>query len=281
MGTRYYLVSFDEALKAVRVSLLWKIGLVGAVVGVVAGVGLLSAFRGAAGEAITEKPSPHAITPELPRVSMVTLFWPPYTGEDLPYGGESTKIIRSVFESAGYQVDVGFVPWPRALSMFDQSQADIIYPEYPERSAKDGCLQSMAYQETALALLERRDTPIRWETLEDLRRYTLGVVRGYLNSPDVDARIADGCLTVEEDNSDAGNIRKVAVGRIAGAFIDPEVFSHLMEQEISLLPLRDLLQINPKIIAPRTLHACFHDTERGRALLALFNQAIKERQTQD
>lgn len=261
-----------------RISLLWKMGLSGCLAVLLVGGGLLFLLRGASGEAVIQPVSSRAAVADVPRVSMLSLFWPPYTGEELPYGGESTKMLRSVFESAGYQVSLGFVPWPRALSMFDQNQADVIYPEYPERSEKDGCLQSLPYHYTSLVLLERRDNPLRWNSLEDLRHYTLGVVRGYLNSPEIDGMIAKGLLKVEEDNSDAGNIRKVAAGRIDGAFIDPQVFDYLMEKEVSLLPLQDLVQTNPQVVAQRSLHACFHNTERGRHLRALFNQAIREQE---
>ncbi|GAB3444942.1 substrate-binding periplasmic protein [Insolitispirillum peregrinum] len=209
-------------------------------------------------------------------IQMLTLFWPPYTGEALPYGGESTRILRSVFEREGIPVEVGYVPWPRALTMFQQKQADILYPEYAERAGQDGCLLSQAYQVTSLSLVERRDMPLRWNLLSDLSSYTLGVVRGYINSPGVDALVRTHRLQVEADNNDTTNIRKVAAGRIDGAFIDPQVYRYLMEQDVSLQPLRDLVRLGGKSVALRTLHACFQDTERGRHLRDIFNRAITE-----
>lgn len=252
-----------------------------AAVGVLAAIlvagGLFAARNsGASGEAVHAPPLP-GTSPASPQpIRMLTLFWPPYTGETLPYGGESTRILRSVFEREGIPVEVGYVPWSRAMTMFQQQQVDILYPGYPERAGQDGCLLSAAYQTTSLSLVERRDTPLRWNLLSDLEAYTLGVVRGYVNSPGVDALIRAHRLKVESDGSDATNIRKVAAGRIDGAFIDPQVYRYLMEQDVSLQPLRDLVRLGGKSVAVRTLHACFQDTDRGRHLRDIFNRAITE-----
>lgn len=242
----------------------------------VAGGLFVARNSGASGEAVHASPPP-GTSPASPQpVRMLTLFWPPYTGEALPYGGESTRILRSIFEREGIPVEVGYVPWPRAMTMFQQQQVDILYPVYPERAGQDGCLLSVAYQTTSLSLVERRDTPLRWNLLSDLEAYTLGVVRGYANSPGVDALIRAHRLKVESDGSDATNIRKVAAGRIDGAFIDPQVYRYMMEQDVSLQPLRDLVHLGGKSVALRTLHACFQDTEQGRHLRDIFNRAITE-----
>lgn len=243
--------------------------------------------RGASGEVATptaEESNENAslstaLTPEGLRgsVSLLTLFWPPYTGEDLPFGGENTRIVRSIFEAEGFETTIAFMPWSRGLTMFHQQRVDALFPEYPERGNEDDCLLSAAYQQTTLNLIEPRDAPLHWEQLSDLRPYRIGTVRDYLNSPEIDAMIAAQSLTIEQDNSDITNIRKVAAGRIDGALIDPAVFQYLMENEISLQPLRDLVQVNPKPVAQRTLHVCFHHTPRGEKLREIFDRAVHER----
>jgi polar amino acid transport system substrate-binding protein len=55
------------------------------------------------------------ITPVHAReITMRTLNWEPYDGEELPRQGFFTELVGTAFERAGHQVKVEFMPWARA-----------------------------------------------------------------------------------------------------------------------------------------------------------------------
>jgi polar amino acid transport system substrate-binding protein len=208
-------------------------------------------------------------------IHFASLYWPPYVGKNLPFGGTDAKILRDAFAAEGLKVVIDYVPWPRALALFESGRVDGVFPEYPEgEQSYRSCALSRPYKLTQLSIAESSFAPLTWNTVADLTRYRLGVVRGYLNTPDFDALVANGLMTVEAETSDVINLRKVAGQRIDGALIDPEVYRYLAETDVSLQPLLHLIQLNPKPLAERTLHVCFSKTPRGKALRDIFHHRL-------
>ena len=52
--------------------------------------------------------------------------WPPYTGETLPGKGIATEIVVTALRRAGYETQVTFVPWKRALKGTIDGTYDIL-----------------------------------------------------------------------------------------------------------------------------------------------------------
>src|SRR3990167_6079785 len=65
-------------------------------------------------------------------IRLASLEWPPYTGAQLPDGGESTATLKAAFAAAGYQLEVDFLPWERALALAKAPNSGYAgyFPEY-------------------------------------------------------------------------------------------------------------------------------------------------------
>jgi len=50
-------------------------------------------------------------------VRLATLEWAPYTSESARHDGATTEVVRRAFEAMGYQLEVVFYPWERAIKM--------------------------------------------------------------------------------------------------------------------------------------------------------------------
>ena len=48
-------------------------------------------------------------------LSLATLNWAPYVGEDLQGYGFTTEMVTRVFAHSGYRASVTFMPWARVL----------------------------------------------------------------------------------------------------------------------------------------------------------------------
>ena len=181
------------------------------------------------------------------RVSLATLNWAPYVGEDLEGGGFTTEIVTRVLEHAGYRASVAFMPWARVLRHVARGDCDAMYPAYfsEERSRVYALTRPFAL--SPLVLFKRKEDPISYRRLRDLEGYRIGVVRGYVNSPAFDA--AD-YLEKEPTTSDESNLRKLYRGRIDLAVVDLYTAQHLLETRIpqaraALEHLDPPLQIKP------------------------------------
>jgi polar amino acid transport system substrate-binding protein len=163
------------------------------------------------------------------QVMLAATEYPPYYGELLPDQGVITEIIRAAFKQAGYDVKVKFLPWKRALEMTRKGEFDALFTGW-YRKARE---QWFAFSDplpisNEIGFYKRKDRNISYKTIEDLRPYKIGVVRGYSNPLEFE----QAKLATEEVTEDRLNIQKLAVGRIDLVLIDKIIGRHIMDTEL-------------------------------------------------
>lgn len=186
----------------------------------------------------SEAPTPRTVT-------LSTTEFPPYCGAALPGGGTSTRIVTEAFQRAGYAVEIRWLPWARALDYGKAGTVDGVLCIWhaPEREAF--FLYSAPLPGNEIGFFRRRDRPVQYQSLSDLRGLRIGIVRGYANPTAFNA----AALPTEEAVDDLTNLRKLVAGRIDLALIDRGVALHLIDTE---LPAQrgQLLWLGPPIDAP-------------------------------
>jgi ABC-type amino acid transport substrate-binding protein len=169
-----------------------------------------------------------------PVVRLATLEWEPYIGTRMPDQGYVAALMHAAFADQGYQVEITFYPWARALHLARTGAVDGLMPEYFNPSREVEFEYSAPFPGGPLVLYKRRGDAIAFATdpathqdaaLRALQARRFGVVRGYLNTPTFDAA---SYLAKEEANDDATNLRKLVYGRIDLAVIDRRVAEHLI-----------------------------------------------------
>lgn len=208
-------------------------------------------------------------------VTLTSLEWCPYSCSHEPGQGVSTQILREAFKLQGYELEVRFLPWNRAV--YDaRNDAGVAgyFPEYQGDVKEFQLSAPVGYG--PLGLVEPVDKPLEWKSLDDLSSVTLGVVSGYLNSPELDKRIASGRQAVDVSMDDATSLRKVAAGRIGGAVVDAHVFHYLLSHEASLQSAKAKLRMNPRMLDNKSLHVAFADTDLGRKMSAVLAEGLKK-----
>lgn len=209
-------------------------------------------------------------------VSLTSLNWPPYTGFYLPGKGVTSFVVQRAFEEEGFDTSIHFFPWKRAVSLAERGDSHIgFFPEYPTTKHGKAFLFSEPVGDSVLRFIETVDAPIKWDTLDDLSGLLVGVVAGYVNTPEFDALVADGTLHVDATGTDVLNIRKVASGRVHTAVIDERVFRYLMKTEAQLADLTGKVRLSQKPLGNLTLHVCFRNTPTGQRLLEVFNRGLE------
>ncbi len=218
---------------------------------------------------------PFSARAEAPVVTLATLNWKPYVSEELSNGGFTTEIVSRAFQRAGYRVEVHFMPWIRVLAEVKKGAFDAMYPAYHSERRSRVYALSNPIANGPLVLCKRSDRPIEYASLDDLKPYKIGVVRGYVNTPAFDA--AD-YLDKRLVNSDKQNLLKVLTGRIDLAVIDKYTALQIIETSIpkaegKLDFLEPPLQVKP-------LYVGFCRKPGYRKRLEAFNRALKEMKSQ-
>jgi polar amino acid transport system substrate-binding protein len=220
--------------------------------------------------AASAQPKP---APAKPVVRLATLDWEPYIGQKLPEQGYAAALVREAFKDQGWNVQIEFYPWARALHLAKTGELDGLMPEYFNSSRKNEFVYSFPFRGGPLVLYKRKGEAIAFNTdpakdqdraLRALKDKRFGVVRGYLNTPVFDAAFY---LNKEAASDDATNLRKLVYKRIDLAVIDQRVAEYLIRTQYpgyagKLEPMLPALADNPLYIA-FSLKSARHNAARA------------------
>nr|WP_321403524.1 transporter substrate-binding domain-containing protein [uncultured Desulfobacter sp.] len=162
-----------------------------------------------------------------PVLRLATDPWPPYaTGQ---IGGAL---------ASGYALDIGteiskrihcslkadLLPWQRVLVCMKNGTYDITFPiqRKPAREAFMVFTNVILEDRVFLWHLKtRKDNLCTWQTIDDLKPYTIGIVSGYTYREKMDDAIENGVIKTEKVNSAEYNLKKLLCKRFDG-FLESE-----------------------------------------------------------
>lgn len=205
-------------------------------------------------------------------VVLTTLEWPPYTASNATDGGTSAAVVTAALAAEGVSVRYVFLPWSRAIDTARRGGADGFFPAY-RRPANREWVVSNPIGSGPIYFVERRDRPIAWNSYDDLRDRLIGIDSGFVNTPEIDSRLADGRLHGDVSLTDGQNLSKLANRRIDLAVIDGNVFTFLAAKP-EFRTIAPLLRLQAKPLESMALFVDFRNTERGRHFRDLLNRGL-------
>jgi len=215
-------------------------------------------------------------TTQAKSLALTSLNWPPYTGSSLKDLGVTSKIVALALYSVGLELNVVIFPWQRAvLTAKSDKNFQGYFPEYYDQAIEKEFFFSDPVGSSPLGFIERKDKPVTWETLDDLKGLRIGTVKGYVNTAEFDAKVASGALDAEAVVDDVTNVKKLAAGRLDIAVIDKYVYEYLLNTDPELAPLKAKLHFNSRILENKKLYVCLRRDPEGEAALEQLNQGLK------
>lgn len=209
------------------------------------------------------------------QVKLTSLEWPPYTSESLKEQGASVAVAKAAFEAMGHELIVEFYPWKRAVHLAKEDSAyDGYFPEYFSEELKKDFILSEPMGSGPLGFAELKSNPVTWNSLEDLKRFRVGVVGGYVNTAEFDEMVAKGQLKASVASDDVKNILKLASGRSDLAVVDQNVLSFLLSSDASLKSAAADIQFNSRLLEDKQLYVCFKKGPRGEKISKIFNEGL-------
>lgn len=119
-------------------------------------------------------------------ISIATSEWLPYCGRFLANYGIEPEIVAAAYQRMGYKTNFNFMAWSRALKDVNEGKYDAVTSaSFTEERARD-YLYSESYMNSPAVFYKRKGSPITWRSLEDLKPYKIGVIKGYSYSPEFD-----------------------------------------------------------------------------------------------
>lgn len=251
---------------------LWRVLLALALmpVGVVMAVDLQTA---APSIAMTELSAQHKV------LRLVTESWPPfaYECESKPCGVD-VELVVHVLATLGYEVQIQFVPWPRALARIQAGEADAILDiSKGESNEREHYLlfPGEPLSISSNSLFYRKSEPFVYEGLTSLRGKRVAVVRGYNYSSNF---MSATFFSRDPGVSHEQNMKKLVRGRVDLALMDTAVGIHL----IRTLHVEDQIAQDPTLFISGKLYLAFASRPEYANLVSGFErELIAFKQTAD
>ena len=206
------------------------------------------------------------------QVILATTEYPIYYGENLKNQGVISEIIRAAFYQAGYEVTITFLPWNRALEMTRHGDFNALFTAWYRKERE----QWFAFSDplpiaNEIGFYKQKNRTISYRTIDDLRPYKIGTVRGYSNPPEFN----QGKLNTEEVTDDSLNMHKLAVGRIDLVLIDKVIGQHIIDTELPE-SARDLEWLEPPLKIDNQYLMFSKKFKHYEKTIIDFNQALKQ-----
>ncbi|MGI0115563.1 transporter substrate-binding domain-containing protein [Zooshikella sp. RANM57] len=208
------------------------------------------------------------------QVRLASLEWPPFVGNTLPENGMTSAIVVDAFAKVGYQVKVDFLPWTEAVRRTSNEEYDGYFPEYYDPELAKRFIYSKPVGQSYVALAQRKAYPIHWRIIDDLEKYRIGVVEGYLNHPLLDRKISLGEVETYNSVDDARNLQALSKGLVDASVVDPAVYYYLMQTHPELRGNEESLKLNQRWLGTQQLHIAFANNSRGKQLNDIFSQSF-------
>lgn len=137
--------------------------------------------------------------------------WPPFLDPNQASKGIISEIATAAYATQGYELEMTFVPWARAIAGVKNASFDLILGTWLTEERTKFLMFSDPYLNNSLKFIKKKGSDFEYTGLESLTGKSVGVVRGYGYSDDF---ISADNFKRPEANRFIGNIRKLVAGRI-------------------------------------------------------------------
>lgn len=201
--------------------------------------------------------------------------WSPYLGQNLPHHGVASRIVTEAFALEGIRVHWQFYPWARALRQAERGKSDgsAVWLRSPEREQK--FFISSPVVESGYYLFHRKDQPLDWREIDDLRTLRIGGAIDYDYGIAFQQAEREGRLKVERLRSEKQGLRMLLAGRLDAFPMDKVVAFDMLYSQFSRAE-REQLSFHPLPLRSDSLHLLLSRQVPGNAeRMARFNRGLK------
>ena len=160
---------------------------------------------------------------------LVTNEWPPYVGASLKNKGFTVEILEAAFAQAGYNTEIRLLPWSEAVGQTEAGTYDAVFNAYYSKDREKSFFYSDFYTNSLVVIFKPKGSPLTYETLEDLKPYSIGCPQGYVISPAFDAATSLKKVPLADEEA---CLKQLAAGEVDLAVVDLAVAQYLMETSL-------------------------------------------------
>ena len=207
-------------------------------------------------------------------ISIVSNQWPPYVDEAVPEKGLAVELVTKALQRKDYQTTLHIYNWQRALEGVEIGVFDATCAIWKTAKREQSLLFSEPYLTNTISFLKKKSTTVDYHSLDDLRGFVIGVLRGY--AYDETFNRSRGLIKIPE-NFIVQNLQKLNNGTIDLTLGDERAINYAIQK---YLPVHSYSFefIKPALAYKKLYMAVSKSNPAAQTIIDDFNQAIKEMQ---
>ncbi len=170
------------------------------------------------------------------KIMVYSSVYPPYQIDNNgKFTGVNTEIVKAIFSNAGIPFEIKYVPWSRAQKIVgdDSLKNSAIYCLGRNKQREDRYKWVGVYYYQKVNFLTLKNSGVRINSLDDVKKYTTGLVRGDIITQQLKSQGSIGKYEIVSD--DILNIRKLFKKRVQ-TIVTSEIAAKYIAKENGLDP---------------------------------------------
>ncbi len=205
------------------------------------------------------------------KLTLGTVDWEPYYGENLKNGGVTAAIAMAAFKKVGYDIEIQFMDWNRAVGLTKSGKLDGLFGCYFTEERSKAMSMSDSIGKTEVVLFSKKGANISYTNMESLKPYKIGGIRGNAYTNEFDS--ADYLKKEFVDKIEI-NFKKLLKGRldlvIGSRLVLQDVFNKNFAQDL------DKIEVLSPVLQSNSLHIGFsRELDGFEKITADFNNGLK------
>ncbi len=199
--------------------------------------------------------------------------WAPYTSAT--YGRENLLefVVTESFKIEGINVEYKYFPWKRSYSLVENADFDGTFPwAMTEEHMKKFYMNKVSLITDDGVFFHLKSLPFDWETLDDLKKYSVGVTIGYKE----EKIYKDNGITAQAVPTEDLNFKKILAGRI-DTYQTSKIVGYSTINKIFTIEDADKFTHHHKPAVKNEFYILFSKkTSNGRKLADRFDAGLKK-----
>ncbi len=186
--------------------------------------------------------------------------------------GYLVAITTEAFKRVGYEIEVVYMPWNRALDKVVKGHEEALLAAYYTKERAETMLYSESIGQTEVVLFKRQKSIIKYSDLSDLGPYSIGMIRGAAISKEFDA--ADNLGKVALPSPDV-MIRMLLADRI-DLLVEQRKVIHAYLKDQFPNDVNSLTALNPPLKVSKYFCTFSKKHSRHEKLVRAFNEGLQQ-----
>ncbi|MBF0366584.1 MAG: transporter substrate-binding domain-containing protein [Oligoflexia bacterium] len=203
--------------------------------------------------------------------------WPPLLSEKAPNYGALSEIVTRAFALENIDVHYGFYPWIRGLDLARTGEWDgTLAWSITDDRARDFYISKEPIYTTVSVFFHRKSLTVNEESLSELKKYRIGLSRGYHYGGGLDEMAANKQLNIEYAKDDLLNFKKLLAGRVDLVPIEVKVGLAIIKQHLTEKEQAQIVYATSPVIANSIYLLLSKKVSRNKQLMERFDRGLKQ-----